>query len=158
MIFIFFIAIMFLKHMVILLLIRINLTLTKDIQEWRHFMDKSSLPQHLKDLRKEYGYTQKFIAAYLNMTRQAYSNYETGKRTPDYNTLTKLSQLYNIQIDHLLKDTEINLTKSDGTLNRYENITKKEQTLLILFSQLSASEQDDFIAFLEAKVRSSTRK
>ena len=48
------------------------------------------------------GRTQDDLAAYLNISRQAYSHYETSKRTPDPDTLLRLSSLYHVSVDVLL--------------------------------------------------------
>lgn len=56
----------------------------------------------LHELRTYYGYKQKEISDYLNITSQAYSNYETNKRTPDIETIRRIAQFYNISVDKLL--------------------------------------------------------
>ena len=56
----------------------------------------------LKELRDYHGYKQKDISDYLNITSQAYSNYEKGKRTPDLETMRKIAQFYRITIDQLI--------------------------------------------------------
>ena len=56
----------------------------------------------LKELRDYHGYKQKDISDYLNITSQAYSNYEKGKRTPDLETMRKIAQFYRITIDELI--------------------------------------------------------
>ena len=47
------------------------------------------LAKKLKELRKAYGYTQDTLADAIGTTRQTYSHYETGKRTPSSETLFK---------------------------------------------------------------------
>jgi len=60
------------------------------------------LVENLCNLRKAKGYTQEALGRKLNISRQAYSNYETSKRTPDLDLLIKLSQIYNITLDQLV--------------------------------------------------------
>ena len=48
--------------------------------------------------------SQKEVGYYLGITGQAYSNYETGKREADYETLLKLSELFDTSIENLLMD------------------------------------------------------
>lgn len=60
------------------------------------------LANNLKFLRTITGRTQDDLAAYLNISRQAYSHYETSKRTPDLDTLLRLSSLYHVSVDVLL--------------------------------------------------------
>lgn len=55
-----------------------------------------------KELREYYDYKQKDISDYLNITSQAYSNYETGKRTPDIDTIRKIANFYHIGVDQLI--------------------------------------------------------
>ena len=56
----------------------------------------------LRQLREFHGYTQKDISNYLNITSQAYSNYENNKRTPDVEMLHKIAGFYGQTIDQLL--------------------------------------------------------
>lgn len=58
--------------------------------------------EKLVELRKEKKYSQSDIARMLGISRQAYSNYELGNREPDYNTLVKLAELFNVSVDYLL--------------------------------------------------------
>lgn len=56
----------------------------------------------LRELRLYHGYKQKEISEYLNITSQAYSNYETNKRTPDLEVMCKIAAFYNITMDKLI--------------------------------------------------------
>ena len=58
--------------------------------------------EFLAKLRKEKGYLQKEIAAYLNVTVATVSNYEKGVHTPDLNTLIKLADFYGVSLDYLV--------------------------------------------------------
>ena len=62
-----------------------------------------TLGEVLKELREFQGYTQKEVSAQLNITSQAYSNYENNKRTPDVETTRKLAQFYGKTIDQLIE-------------------------------------------------------
>lgn len=55
----------------------------------------------IKELRKAYGYTQEFMAAYLGVARQTYSHYENGRRKPDYEVAVRLSELYGKPMEEL---------------------------------------------------------
>lgn len=57
----------------------------------------------LRELRTYYGYTQKDISNHLNITSQAYSNYENNKRTPDIETMYKIARFYDKTIDELIE-------------------------------------------------------
>lgn len=56
----------------------------------------------LKLYRKQNRYTQQEIADILGISRQAYSNYEKGKRSPSLSVLIKLADLYQISLDALI--------------------------------------------------------
>lgn len=46
--------------------------------------------------------SQQTVADYLGISRQAYCNYETGKREASYETLLKLSEYLDVTVDELL--------------------------------------------------------
>lgn len=62
----------------------------------------------LKKIRKEKGFSQLKVALDLNMSREALSYYENGKRNPDIQTLKLFSNYFNVSIDFLIngKDFE----------------------------------------------------
>ena len=42
----------------------------------------------------------------LNISREALSHYENGKRSPDIQMLKKLSEYFDVSIDFLINDSE----------------------------------------------------
>ncbi|MDQ2087404.1 helix-turn-helix transcriptional regulator [Herbivorax sp. ANBcel31] len=56
----------------------------------------------IKQLREEKGLSQKDIAEYLGITRQAIASYELAKREPDYEILHKLADYFGVSADYLL--------------------------------------------------------
>ncbi|MGC4019308.1 MAG: helix-turn-helix transcriptional regulator [Muricomes sp.] len=65
-------------------------------------MSNIQLVENLYVLRKAHHYTQETLGKKLNISRQAYSNYETSKRTPDLDLLVKLAQIYGLTLDQLV--------------------------------------------------------
>ena len=65
-------------------------------------MSNIQLAENLRRLRDDYGYTQKQIGKKLNISRQAYSNYENGKRIPDYSLLLRIADIYHLPLEALL--------------------------------------------------------
>lgn len=61
----------------------------------------------LRNLRLEKNESLEVVAKYLNVTIQTVSNYETGKREMNPDTLLKLSNYYNVSIDYLLGKSDI---------------------------------------------------
>lgn len=65
-------------------------------------MSNIQLVEKLYRLRKAHHYTQQEISDLLNISRQAYSNYETSKRTPDLDSLMRLADIYGVSLDQLV--------------------------------------------------------
>ncbi len=59
----------------------------------------------LRKLREGEGLTQKQVAADIQCSCKVLSNYELGKREPDFDTLVKLSDYFNVTTDYLLGRT-----------------------------------------------------
>ena len=60
----------------------------------------------LREIRKKKGFSQLKVAMDLNITREALSYYENGKRNPDLEMLVAFSKYYNKSIDYLIKGKE----------------------------------------------------
>ena len=63
--------------------------------------------QRIRDLREDSNLSQKDIAEYLKCSQQAYSYYESGKRTIPIEYLIALASFYKTSIDYLLGQTNI---------------------------------------------------
>ncbi|MBD7895233.1 helix-turn-helix transcriptional regulator [Limosilactobacillus sp. Sa3CUN2] len=62
--------------------------------------------ERIKERRQKLKLTQAKVAKRLFVTRQAISNWEHGKTYPDLNKLVKVSDVYQISIDSLLKEDQ----------------------------------------------------
>ena len=60
----------------------------------------------LKIIRKQKNLNQLKVALDLNISREALSHYENGKRSPDIDMLRKLSKYFNVSIDFLINGKE----------------------------------------------------
>lgn len=67
----------------------------------------------LKMFRKEKGFTQEEVASYLNISRQAISQWERGIAYPDIDNLKLLSQLYQVSINDLTSSNVEELLKQE---------------------------------------------
>jgi len=56
----------------------------------------------LRELRKDKNVTQSEIAKYLMISRETYSQYETGRHQMNYETLFLLADYFSVSIDYLL--------------------------------------------------------
>ena len=59
--------------------------------------------QKLIELRKKAKMTQAQMAKVIGVSRQAYSNYESGLRKPDYDVLKTLAKYFGTTVDYLLE-------------------------------------------------------
>lgn len=59
--------------------------------------------QRLKMRRNELKLTQDYVAEKLGITRQTISNWEIGRSYPDIERIIRLSELYELSLDELLK-------------------------------------------------------
>ncbi len=136
-------------------------------------MPELLLKDKLRELRTRMHYTQSKVGQYLNMTRQGYAHYEAGLRSPDYQTLLKLSKLYQIDIGELINShttpilpealhDNIDYTiPGSGNLkvhpSRVIQLTPDEKKLFNLYGKLTLADKQDVLTFLENKVRDSKK-
>lgn len=69
-------------------------------------MEEKSGLVGLKIIRKQKKLNQLKVALDLNISREALSHYENGKRSPDVEMLRKLSDYFNVSIDFLINGEE----------------------------------------------------
>ena len=60
----------------------------------------------LREIRVKRGYSQLKVAMDLNISREALSYYETGKRSPDVDMLIALSRYFGVSVDFLITGKE----------------------------------------------------
>lgn len=63
-------------------------------------------PQRLKQLRKEKGLTQVTLAETLGVSKGTVAMWETGKRMPGFDMLTRLSELFDKRVDYIIGTSE----------------------------------------------------
>ena len=59
--------------------------------------------EKMRELRKKKGYTHQEVADRIGLTRAAYTNYESGIRTPNIETACKIAKLYGVKVEQLVK-------------------------------------------------------
>lgn len=64
------------------------------------------LSEKIMDLRKRSGWSQEELAERLGISRQSVSKWETGESIPDIDKIIRMSELWNVSTDYLLKDDE----------------------------------------------------
>ena len=62
-------------------------------------------PRRFKELRQKKKISQKQLADSLSLSRATISAYESGKRTPDIDTLQQIANYFEVSTDYLLGST-----------------------------------------------------
>lgn len=65
------------------------------------------IDNRLKKLRNELNLTQRELSEKLNVSKGSIAMYETGKRSPDNDFLSKLADFFDVSTDYLLGRTDI---------------------------------------------------
>ncbi len=60
----------------------------------------------LREIRRKKGYSQLKVAMELNISREALSYYENGKRSPDIQMLNLMSKYFDVSIYYLINGKE----------------------------------------------------
>ena len=88
---------------------------------------EKQLSLRLREVREEKGFSQTEVAHHLNISRQAVSNWEKGKSSPDIDNIILLSKLYGMSLDDFLEVNAQNQTIENGESIEKEKTEIKEQ-------------------------------
>lgn len=92
-----------------------------------------NISKNIKRLRNKKNLSQTDMAKKLNITRQAYNHYETGKRIPPLETLQLISGIFEVSLDYLLgksdDPTSINEKDRSAGAEQSEDMLKLEKIL-----------------------------
>lgn len=113
--------------------------------------------KRIATLRDKQGWTQEELSRRLGISRAALSHYEKNRREPDFETLTKLADIFNVSIDYLVGRTNNPGSLLDEDVRAFtDHLELSDEAILSKFSltidgkQLSEEEAKRFIAFVRA--------
>lgn len=69
------------------------------------------IAEKIMSLRKQYGWSQEELADLIGVSRQSVSKWESAAAMPDIQKIIKLSEVFEVSVDYLLKD-EMDLPES----------------------------------------------
>lgn len=95
----------------------------------------------LIDLRKKSGWTQEDLAEKMGVSRQSVSKWESAQSIPDLEKILRLSQLFGVSTDYLLKDN----------LESPEFVEAEEEKSVL--RQVTMEEANDYLAVEERASR-----
>lgn len=105
----------------------------------------NALGKELKRLRKEKNLLQEDVAKQLQIKRQTYSHYETGRVQPSVRNLCLLASLYEVPIQELLKYVDMGGGKDENVLSM------QEIEMLNCYRKLDERDREDILVFMKAK-------
>ena len=80
---------------------------------------------NIKEIRMSRGMSASQVARELDISRQAFYNYESGKREADYETLLKLGELFDCSVEELITKRKSSQDESASTAFRLKSMEGK---------------------------------
>ena len=77
------------------------------------------IEEKIQRLRKEKGWSQEELAFRLDVSRQSVSKWEMGTAVPDVDKILKMSELFGVSTDYLLKDSNERVTEKTENKKRF---------------------------------------
>ncbi|MGM1048623.1 DNA-binding transcriptional regulator, XRE-family HTH domain [Paenibacillus uliginis N3/975] len=109
----------------------------------------------IAELREKRGWTQEELATTVGITRAALSHYEKNRRKPDFETLTRLADRFDVTIDYLIGRTKLEKMNMDPDVREFvDDLELSDHDLLERFNltvdgrKLTEEEAKRFIAFV----------
>ena len=94
-------------------------------------MNNEGFAKRIKELRIDNKITQGELADKLGITPTGVSYWESGKSIPNYDTLKKLSLLFNVSIDYLTGNEKEKTNESDILFRKIGKVSDKKKALLM---------------------------
>ncbi len=114
--------------------------------------------QRIAALRDRQRWTQEELSKKLGISRAALSHYEKNRREPDYDTLNKLADVFQVSIDYLMGRTNDPERLLDADVREFsDRLELSDEAILEKFSltidgrKLTKDEAKRFIAFVRAE-------
>ena len=114
----------------------------------------------ISELRKQHNMKQNELADQLFVTHQAVSKWENGKSFPSVDVLYDLTKLFNISIDYLLDDVEVNdadfetqlrLYPRKSVISKFINENNLDEDIDKIFYLLNKDERENIIELIISK-------
>ena len=97
-----------------------------------------NFPEKIQSLRKKAGMSQEALAERLGVSRQAVSKWESGQSLPDTEKLIRLSDLFQVSTDYLLKDAPEAPAPAPAAPAREQRETRRWGIVLMVLSAAGA--------------------
>ena len=87
--------------------------------------------KNIKYYRQMRNLSQEKLAQEIGVQKMTISNYEADKRSPDYNTVRKLSEALGVPIGRLMVNSDNQLSIQHGSFRKQSGMQKKEQDFIL---------------------------
>jgi transcriptional regulator with XRE-family HTH domain len=102
-----------------------------------------NLGKIIKQLRQDRNITQQELGKIINKSRSTIAGYETKRKEPDYETLKKIAEYFNVSTDYLLENTYNPIELADSImfnkrlkyLREQHSLSQRQLSLKINVSQ-----------------------
>lgn len=104
----------------------------------------------IKELRKEQSKTLKAVAEALGTSHQVISRYELEITQPDFDTLIRIANYFNVSVDYLLGRTE---DRQGQNLQKEKGLSENEQALIELFNCVPEDKQALVLSMIQVALK-----
>lgn len=114
----------------------------------------------LKVIRLQNKFTQQQLADALGITRSAYCGYEIGRRSPDLDTVVKISEFYNITLVDFFAQVDNDLVSESFDFDSKDEdwwvskLTKEERALIASIRSMEEKDKKEVYDLAKSKVSS----
>ena len=99
------------------------------------------MENRIRELRKKYHMSQIHLSIELEVSQETVSAYEKGKYYPSFQTLLRLSKIFNASIDYIMG-------LSDET-GQNPHLSDSEYVLLKHYSRLNENQKEKALAYMQ---------
>lgn len=103
----------------------------------------------LKELRKNFGITQKELAERLEVDRTTVIKWEAGKNGATQKTLVKIADLFGVSIEYLLGESDDPTKKDPQPVPGADQMDEQLQQMLALVEKMTDEERNNIISYMK---------
>lgn len=104
----------------------------------------------LQTLREQRNMTKSAMARELGFSRQVYGNYESGLRTPDAETLTRIANYFKVSVDYLLGNIDAPAIPKNEKIPKDLRKILEDEEIILNGRMLSDDDKQKMLKIIEA--------
>ncbi|MBP3939685.1 MAG: helix-turn-helix transcriptional regulator [Clostridia bacterium] len=99
------------------------------------------MENRIRELRKKYHMSQIHLSIELEVSQETVSAYEKGKYYPSFQTLLRLSKIFNASIDYIMGLSD--------EMGQNPHLSDSEYVLLNHYSRLNENQKEKALAYMQ---------